>query len=135
MSYEPKITKPLLDGWQYLYELSSGYGASVVTHSGAYGGRELAVIEWDDKYTGGWNLVHDVPDMPDVFGWLTEADVQAKLAELDKFQGVRGRCEIKMSGCQGRGRRTLNPYSLEINGERHMEYICKGCYQELLHDI
>jgi hypothetical protein len=135
VKYMPKTTKRLGDGCQFLYELSNGYGASVVTHSGAYGGRELAVIEWDDKHADGWNIVYDVPGAPDVIGWLTEDDVQAKLGELDKFQGVRGRCEIKMSSCSGHGRRTHNPYTLEINGERAMQYICKNCHGELLMEI
>lgn len=132
---KPKESKSLLGGTQDLYEFANGYGASVIRHRWSYGGArglfELAVIEWDDKYDAGWNLIYDVPDADDLVGHLTADEVQERLAQIEKFQGVRGKCEF----CGSHGRRVRDPYVRETLGRNHMAYLCKTCLEARYDDI
>lgn len=137
---KPKESRRVLAGWQHLYEFSNGYGASVVCHSFSYGGDdgrfELAVIEWDDtKYPQGWDFAYDIPGASDVQGWLTSEDVQERLQKLQKFPGVRGKCEGGYSGCLRHGRRIRDPYVYELRGTSVMTYLCSHCYSERCADV
>lgn len=138
MTFKPKESRRLHGGTQDLYEFDNGYGASVVRSQYSYGGPdlfELAVIEWDAKYDQGWGLIYDVPGAPDVVGWLSANDVQERLAQLSKFQGVRGKCEGGYRECRGQGRRVRDPYTHEIYGTSVMQYLCTYCYGERCADI
>ena len=63
----------ILDGVGYEYKFDNGYGASVVSHSGSYGGNkglyELAVLD----STG--DLCYSTPITEDVIGHLTSDKV------------------------------------------------------------
>ena len=63
----------LLDGVGYEYKFDNGYGASVVCHSGSYGGNqglyEIAVL--DSK----GDLCYDTPITDDVIGYANEDKV------------------------------------------------------------
>lgn len=91
------MTQPLIDrphaignGRQKLYRFDNGYGASVVqySHLGAhsYGGDEglweLAVAKFHGPCDNDWEITYDTAITDDVLGWLTDADVEAKLAEI-----------------------------------------------------
>jgi len=67
-------------GLQCVVRFPNGYGASVIRHSGSYGGAEgrweLAVIGPDGS------LAYDTPITSDVKGWLTPADVEGLLDRI-----------------------------------------------------
>lgn len=81
----------LYDGVQRLYRFENGYGASVVRHSGSYGGPkglwELGVIKWTDQYGRAvyWNLCHSTPITEDVIGYLKEDQVNTILSFIEKL--------------------------------------------------
>jgi hypothetical protein len=89
---QPLIEKPhaIGGGTQKLYRFDNGYGASVVrfnfhgAHS--YGGEqglwELAVTRFHGPGAGDWEITSESPLGDDVFGWLSDDDVEAKLAEI-----------------------------------------------------
>lgn len=83
---ELKFTN-LQDGIQALPMFENGYGASVVKHSGSYGGPqglyELAVIVWDDF---GWDLCYSTDISSDVMGYLTEQDVTETLIKIKNLK-------------------------------------------------
>lgn len=70
----------LPDGEQLEVTFPNGRGASVVRHSGSYGGRsglwELAVLD------RGGQLDFTTPIGSDVHGWLNEAEVVALLVRI-----------------------------------------------------
>ena len=70
----------LLDGVGYEYKFDNGYGASVVCHSGSYGGNkglyELAVLD----STG--DLCYSTPITEDVIGHLTSDKVVELLERI-----------------------------------------------------
>jgi hypothetical protein len=69
---------------QRLFRFPNGFGASVVKHSGSYGGAhglyELAVTAWTSE--GSWSLEYGTPITSDVLGWLTEAEVFNTLVKI-----------------------------------------------------
>lgn len=80
------------DGIQRIYHFNNGYGASVICHSGSYGGREglyeLAAINWPEPIVehdySHFRIAH-VPEIiktDTVVGWLTESDVEALLEKI-----------------------------------------------------
>ena len=77
----PDEVRSLNGGVQRRYRFANGYGASVVTSPYSYGGErglwELAVLDGNDR------LVYDTPVTSDVIGWLTEANVEEKLTEIE----------------------------------------------------
>lgn len=83
--------KPLYDGVQRLYRFENGYGASVVRHSGSYGGSEglweLAVIKWNDDLCRqfDWDLCYSTPITSDVIGYLKEDQVNTILSFIKKL--------------------------------------------------
>ena len=70
----------ILDGVGYEYKFDNGYGASVVSHSGSYGGNkglyELAVLD----STG--DLCYSTPITEDVIGHLTSDKVVELLERI-----------------------------------------------------
>ena len=70
----------LLDGVGYGYKFDNGYGASVICHSGSYGGKqglyELAVLD----STG--DLCYSTPITEDVIGYLTSDKVVELLGRI-----------------------------------------------------
>ena len=83
--------RSLYDGVQRLYRFENGYGASLVRHSGSYGGSkglwEIAVIEWIDQYEFGfpWDFCYSTPITEDVIGYLEEDQVNAILSFIEKL--------------------------------------------------
>ena len=77
--YAKKIK--ILDGDGYIYQFDNGYGASVVQHSGSYGGKqglyEIAVLD------SGGDLCYSTPITEDVIGYADEAKV------LDTLHRIR----------------------------------------------
>ena len=78
------------DGLQRFYHFPNGIGASVVRHSGSYGGAqnlyELAVITYEDNVFN--DKFYDIKSIPsitgidDVSGWLTESGVEVLLEKI-----------------------------------------------------
>lgn len=98
--YEPVKEHPHptgMPGVQRLYRFANGYGASVVqftmlgglsggdSWSGSYGAGaglwELAVIRWTSD--NGFHLTYDTPITEDVVGYLSEAEVQDHLRQVE----------------------------------------------------
>lgn len=78
LKFEKRSAFPYFDT-QATHKFPNGWEVSVTTGEGAYGGLELAVLRDDD-------LHYDNPvARGDVRGWLTEADVDALLAEVEAF--------------------------------------------------
>ena len=73
---------PLFNGEQKLYRFPNGYGASVVSHFGSYGGShgfwEIATLKWDKT---GYNLVSDM----EIEGWLTLDQVAGYLKRIQDY--------------------------------------------------
>jgi hypothetical protein len=71
----------MFSGYHKVFEFDNGYGASVVSHSGSYGGNaglfEIAVL--DNR----GHIVYDTPVTSRVAGYLDFADV---VAVLDKIK-------------------------------------------------
>jgi hypothetical protein len=71
----------MFSGYYKVFEFDNGYGASVVSHSGSYGGNnglfEIAVLDKRGMIT------YDTPVTNDVEGYLDFADV---VAVLDKIK-------------------------------------------------
>ena len=69
-----------MDGVQYCFKFSNGYGASVVRHSFSYGNGqglwEVAVTDHDH------NLVYSTPVTDDVIGHLSELGVAGVLDQI-----------------------------------------------------
>ena len=69
----------IYDGIRRKYTFENSYGASVISHSGSYGGKfglwELAVLYNDD-------LCYTTPITNDVIGWLNEEDLQVVLNKI-----------------------------------------------------
>lgn len=93
----------IFDGTQRLYRFENNFGASVVRHSGSYGGNdglyELAVIIWDPKANitlvetdlynriTGWTICYSTPITNDVIGYLGEDQVNTVLSFIEKLNG------------------------------------------------
>lgn len=83
--------RSVYDGIQRLYRFENGYGASLVRHSGSYGGSkglwEIAVIKWIDQYEFGfpWDLCYSTPITSDVIGYLKEGQVNTTLSFIEKL--------------------------------------------------
>lgn len=91
----------IFDGTQRLYRFENNFGASVVRHSGSYGGNdglyELAVIIWDPKANvtlvetdlynriTGWTICYSTPITDDVIGYLGEDQVNTVLSFIEKL--------------------------------------------------
>lgn len=86
-TYEPVKTTDHLGGHQRLYRFENGYGASVIRNYMSYGGSdglwELAVIEWDGA---SYELTYETPIASDVIGYLSDAEVDEKLAEIKALE-------------------------------------------------
>jgi len=90
--FQPLIERPhpALGGVQKLYRFPNGYGASVVqfnfmgahSYGGDQGLWELAVTKFNGPREDDWEIACDTPITEDVLGWLTDDDVDAKLAEI-----------------------------------------------------
>jgi len=82
MKYTVKETKYIHNGTQEIYEFPNGYGASVVSHDGSYGGNsglyEIAVLK-------DGNLCYDTPITSDVIGWLDSWQVESYLAQIESL--------------------------------------------------
>jgi hypothetical protein len=80
------FTRNLHDGIQSLYRFQNGYGASVVRHSGSYGGKEglykLAVIRFTSDCIEDYVLTYNTPITDDVIGHLTKDDVDTLLEQI-----------------------------------------------------
>lgn len=63
----------MLDGYQKIYKFDNGFGASVVSHSGSYGGTdglfEIAILDKNGE------ISYDTFITGDVIGWLDFAGV------------------------------------------------------------
>ena len=72
-----------IEGEQRIYKFSNGYGASLICHSGSYGGPkgfwELAGLGQDGS------ISYDTPITNDVIGWLTIEDAVMKLNEIKRL--------------------------------------------------
>ena len=91
----------VFDGTQRLYRFENNFGASVIRHSGSYGGNdglhELAVIIWDpkdnitlvetDRYKRitGWTICYSTAITNDVSGYLKEDQVNTILSFIEKL--------------------------------------------------
>lgn len=67
-----------MNDYHKIYKFDNGYGASVVSHFGSYGGKdglfEVAVLK-NGKKGGKQYLCYDTPITSDVVGWLDFAGV------------------------------------------------------------
>lgn len=76
-------------GIQRVYRFANGFGASVVRFAYSYGGPEglweLAVIRFTGPKDDDYELTYDTPITSDVEGRLTEDDVDALLAKIEKL--------------------------------------------------
>ena len=74
-------------GFQRVYRMPNGYGASVLQSSVSYGNAEglyeLAVIKFNSEDPEDWDIDYDTPITDDVLGWLTEEDVQRYLHQIE----------------------------------------------------
>ena len=79
-----KEAQDVIEGEQKVYKFPNGYGASVICHSGSYGGPkgfwELAVLGQDG------DIDYDTPITNDVIGWLTIEEAVMKLNEIRGLQ-------------------------------------------------
>lgn len=79
----PNETKPIFDGVQLIYRYPNGYGASVVSFYGSYGGSqglwELAVLDHEG------NITYDTPITNDVEGYLTNDEVDELLERIERL--------------------------------------------------
>lgn len=91
----------IFDGTQRLYRFENNFGASVIRHSGSYGGNdglyELAVIIWDPKDNitlvetdwykriTGWTICYSTAITNDVIGYLEEDQVNTILSFIEKL--------------------------------------------------
>jgi hypothetical protein len=75
------------DGIQYLAFYPNGYGASIVQHKYSYGNDqglwEVAVIKGTEE---DWNICYDTPITSDVLGYLSEADVEDVLLQIEALK-------------------------------------------------
>lgn len=67
---------------QEIYRFPNGYGASVIEGGFARGGRELAVLKFNDSKSGSYELTYDTPITDDTEGWLSEVDVESLLDRI-----------------------------------------------------
>jgi len=76
--YKKKVK--IHDGHGYVYKFDNGFGASVVKHSGSYGGNqglyEIAVL--DSK----GDLCYDTPITDDVIGYANEDKIKDTLDRI-----------------------------------------------------
>ena len=76
--YKKKVK--IHDGHGYVYKFDNGFGASVVKHSGSYGGNqglyEIAVL--DSK----GDLCYDTPITDDVIGYANEEKIKDTLDRI-----------------------------------------------------
>jgi hypothetical protein len=87
---------PMGAGTQKVYRFANGYGASVIqlNHLGAssYGGEqglwEMAVAKFHGPGNDDWEVTYDTPVSDDVIGWLSDEDVEARLAEIRDLPGA-----------------------------------------------
>lgn len=93
MTHLPVAQRTLRDGEQRVFHFPNGYGASVVRHSGSYGSDEglweLAVVrsgQSEDPFD--FKLTYSTPITDDVRGYLTEADVQDILGEIQSLPSI-----------------------------------------------
>lgn len=79
------------DGVQKLYAFPNGYGASVVKHSGSYGGPqdkwEVAVLDGDGELCYNTNITEDV------IGHLNDPEVDSILLQISKLTDADVYCE------------------------------------------
>lgn len=82
--FNPIKVDRVLDGVGKVYSFANGYGASVVKHSGSYGGPEglweLAIIRFDS--TGEWKIDYETGLSFDVEGWLDDDAVEDWLKKI-----------------------------------------------------
>jgi hypothetical protein len=80
------------DRYQEIFKFENGYGASVITGNGTYGGDrglyELAVIKFGEDYDWDWRITYDTPITEDVVGFLTSKDVEDLLVQIEALQTV-----------------------------------------------
>lgn len=85
--HKPYMTRDVNGGVQHLFKFDNGYGASVIRHDFSYGGEdglwELAVLEFEGEE---WNLCYDTEVTDDVLGYLTDAEVEYNLDEIEKLE-------------------------------------------------
>lgn len=76
----PSMSRPHLGGYQYIFEFSNGYSASVIKNKHSYGGRqglwELAILDKDG------NIVYGSPISNDVIGYLGDTQVSYYLYKI-----------------------------------------------------
>ena len=72
--------KQIHDGDQWLFKYDNGYGASVVQHSGSYGGKnglyEIAVLDSDGE------MSYTTPITDDVIGYADEVKLYETLDRI-----------------------------------------------------
>ena len=72
--------KKILDGDQWLFKYDNGYGASVVQHSGSYGGQnglyEIAVLDSNGE------MSYTTPITDDVIGYADEVKLYDTLDRI-----------------------------------------------------
>lgn len=75
--------EPYRDGVYSRIHFANGYGASVVCHTGSYGGPEglyeLAVLKGD-------SICYDTPITSDVLGWLEPESVTDLLRQIETLK-------------------------------------------------
>jgi hypothetical protein len=87
--HAPLTSQPLNGGRQYLFRFPNGYGASLVVGGYyAYGGLELAVLEFDGPDADDWDICYNTPLTSDVLGNLSgPAEVEALLDAIQALPG------------------------------------------------
>ena len=81
--FTPVKNEEYNNGVALAYKFENGYGASVVSHDGSYGGKrglwEIAVLDAEG------DLCYHTPVTQDVIGHVAEEDIQAILQEISEL--------------------------------------------------
>lgn len=80
-------SKPLFDGERILFEFENGYGASMIRHSGSYGGNQG---KWEIAVLRDGAICYDTPITDDVIGHLDDPEADAILEKIAALPPVRG---------------------------------------------
>jgi hypothetical protein len=81
-----------LGGEQLLWKFQNGYGASAVRSMFSYGGLdgkwELAVVRFEGEGLARFHIVYDTPVTDDVLGYLSEAEVDEALKQIEMLPPI-----------------------------------------------
>jgi hypothetical protein len=87
LTFDDLVFSQRLSGPQATVHFANGYGASVITGKGSYGGDrglyELAVLEITED--GNWDICYNSGLTDDVIGFLNEEQVTTILKQIEEL--------------------------------------------------